>query len=188
MLTDKTNYDILLSVINLYKIFDINNLTDELYEKYFSMMSTSRKEKVLSLRDKDARKRTVAGEMLVRQMLSEDICIEIADNGKPYTKDAYFGISHTENIVVCTVSNSPVGIDIERIKPYNDKLAKRITSKEEYDYINKDAEKLWEIWTLKEAIIKKEGKGIALIKNADTFAVSNKVKYKYEDFIIHIVF
>lgn len=172
----------------MWKLFDINNLTDEQYNKYFSMMSDARKEKVLRLKDVNARKRTVAAEMLVKEMLSEDICIEIADNGKPYTKDAYFSISHTENLVVCVVSQRPIGIDIERIKPYDDRLCKRITNEREYKYINKDAEKLWEIWTLKEAIIKKDGKGISSIKTTDTFAQINKQKYVYEDFIIHIAF
>lgn len=179
---------ILIVVINLWKLFDINNLTDELYNKYFGMMSNSRKEKVLSLKDQNARKRTVAGEMLVKQMISEDICIEIGENGKPYARGIYFSISHTENFVVCAVADAPVGIDIERIKPYSDRLAKRITTKKEYDYINKDAERLWEIWTLKEAIIKKEGKGISAIKQTDTIAKINKAKHKYEDFIIHIVY
>ncbi len=179
---------ILIMVIILWKLFDINNLTDELYDKYFREMSKSRKEKVLSLKDKTARKRTIAGEMLVKQMTSENICIEIAENGKPYADGAYFSISHTENFVVCAVSDGPVGIDIERIKPYNDKLARRITTPEEYEYINKDAEKLYEIWTLKEAIIKKEGKGISAIKNTDALAKINKTKHKFEDFIIHIVY
>lgn len=151
-------------------------------------MSDQRKEKVLALKNKDARKRTVAGEMLVRQMLSDDISVETAENGKPYTKDAYFSISHTENLVVCVVSDAPVGIDIERIKPYDDRLCRRITNEEEYRYINKDALKLWEIWTLKEAIIKKEGKGILSVKQTDAFAQINKEKHLYEDFIIHIVY
>ena len=182
-------------VIDLYRIYDINNLTDSLYDHYFSMMSNSRKEKVESLKDKEARKRTVAGEMLAKQMLSEksgkreeDIVIEIGENGKPYSDLMHFGISHTENLVVCTVAENRVGIDIEKIRPYSDKLAKRITNDKEYEYINKSAEKLIEIWTLKEAIIKRDGKGIASIKSTDTLAETNKQKYVYEDFIIHLVF
>jgi 4'-phosphopantetheinyl transferase len=175
-------------VIDLYKIFNIENLTDDMYNKYFSMMSKSRKEKVLSLKDEASRKRTVAGEMLVKQMLSNDIVIETGDNGKPYTENAYFSISHKEKLVVCTVSDKPIGIDIEKIMPYNDKLARRITNDAEYDYINKNGEKLTEIWTLKEAIIKKDGKGISSIKSTDALSQINKQKYVYEAFLIHIAF
>ena len=172
----------------MWKLIDINNLTKEQYDRYFSMMSNKRKEKVLSLKDETARKRTVAGEMLVRQMLSKDISVEIAENGKPYTENAYFSISHTENLVVCAVSKSPVGIDIEKIKPYDDKFCKRIANEKEYEYINKDAEKMCEIWTLKEAIIKKDGKSILSVKQTDALAQINKEKHLYKDFIIHVVF
>ena len=182
-------------VIDLYRIYDINNLTDSLYDHYFSMMSNSRKEKVESLKDKDSRKRTVAGEMLAKQMLSqesgkreEDIVIEVGENGKPFSNIMHFSISHTENLVVCAVAENKIGIDIEKIKPYDDRLCRRITNDKEYEYINKDAEKFFEIWTLKEAIIKRDGKGIASIKSTDTFTAVNKQKYVYKDFIIHLVF
>ncbi len=188
MLTEKIICDILIKVIDLYKIFNIENLTDEMYNKYFSMMSASRKEKVLSLKDEASRKRTVAGEMLVKQMLSEDVVIEIGDKGKPCTNGAYFSISHTENLVVCAVSDKPIGIDIEKVMPYSDKLAKRITNDAEYNYINKNGEKLTEIWTLKEAIIKRDGKGISAIKSIDALAEKNKISEKIGNFIIHIVF
>ena len=175
-------------MINLWKLFDINNLTEEQYDRYFSMMSNKRKEKVLSLKVETARKRTVAGEMLVRQMLSEDIYVEIAENGKPCTKDAYFSISHTENLVVCAVSDKPVGIDIEKIMPYDDRFCRRIANAKEYDYIDKNGEKLTEIWTLKEAVIKKDGKSILSVKQTDALAQINKEKHLYKDFIIHIAF
>ena len=175
-------------MINLWKLFDINNLSDEEYNRYFSMMSSSRKEKVLSLKNTTARKRTVAGEMLVKQMLSDDVVIEIADNGKPYTDNACFSISHTENLVVCAISDTPIGIDIERSKPYDDRLCRRITNENEYKYISGNAEKLWEIWTLKEAIIKRDGKGISAIKSIDALAEKNKIIEKIGDFILHIVY
>ena len=182
-------------VIDLYRIYDINNLTDSLYDRYFSMMSKSRKEKVEAVKDKDSRKRTVAGEMLAKQMLSEqsgkreeDIVIEVGENGKPFSNIMHFSISHTENLVVCAVAENRIGVDIEKIRPYNDKLARRITNDKEYEYINQDAKKFIEIWTLKEAIIKKDGKGICAIKTTDALSQINKQKYVYKDFIIHLVF
>lgn len=182
-------------VIDLYRIYDINNLTDSLYDRYFSMMSKSRKEKVEAVKDKDSRKRTVAGEMLAKQMLSEqsgkreeDIVIEVGENGKPFSNIMHFSISHTENLVVCAVAENRIGVDIEKIRPYNDKLARRITNDKEYEYINQDAKKFIEIWTLKEAIIKREGKGISMLKSTDALATVNKQKYVYKDFIIHLVF
>ena len=39
-----------------------------------------------------------------------------------------------------------------------------------------------------EAIIKRDGKGISMLKSTDALATVNKQKYVYKDFIIHLVF
>ena len=54
------------------------------YDKWFALMDEEKQKKVNRYRFNDDKKRTVAGEMLVKQALSDDIVIEIGDNGKPY--------------------------------------------------------------------------------------------------------
>ena len=60
------------------------------------------------------------------------------------------------------MSDEPVGIDIELIKPVNIKIAERFFAPDETAYI-KDGEqeqRFYEVWTKKESHIKWEGKGL----------------------------
>ena len=100
--------------------FNINDLTDELYEKYFSLMSRERQEYTSSLLKESDRKRTVAGEMLARRLLAEicesteeGIVLRKDKNGKPYAVglNVNFSISHSGDIAVWAVDTKPIGID-----------------------------------------------------------------------------
>ncbi len=86
--------------------------------------------------------------------------------GKPYIKgeDVFFSISHSGSYVVCCVSDSEVGCDIEKIKEYNPKVAKRFFTEAEVQLIEKSDDKdslFVRLWTLKESILKKHGTGIS---------------------------
>lgn len=91
------------------------------------------------------------------------------ESGKPYLKDKnlYFSLSHSNGIVALTVSKEEVGLDIELIKPVKDALAKRIMTTEEYNIYNsldknKKITYFYEVWTSKEAYVKKIGTSITL--------------------------
>lgn len=91
------------------------------------------------------------------------------ESGKPYLKDKnlYFSLSHSNGIVALTVSKEEVGLDIELIKPVKDALAKRIMTTEEYNIYNsldknKKVTYFYEVWTSKEAYVKKIGTSITL--------------------------
>ncbi|MBR6568286.1 MAG: 4'-phosphopantetheinyl transferase superfamily protein [Clostridia bacterium] len=88
------------------------------------------------------------------------------ENGKPYLKneDIFFSISHSGKYVLCCVSDSEIGCDIEEIRDYNPKVGKRFFTSEEYELLsNKETEDInfAKLWTLKESILKKEGTGIS---------------------------
>lgn len=91
------------------------------------------------------------------------------ESGKPYLKDKslYFSLSHSNGIVAVTISKEEVGLDIELIKPVKDTLAKRIMTSEEYNIYNtldknKKNTYFYEVWTSKEAYVKKLGTSITL--------------------------
>ena len=91
------------------------------------------------------------------------------ESGKPYLKDdnLYFSLSHSNGIVALTVSKEEIGLDIELIKPVKDSVAKRIMNDREYNiYSSLDKNKkiiyFYEVWTSKEAYVKKLGTTISL--------------------------
>lgn len=91
------------------------------------------------------------------------------ESGKPYLKDdnLYFSLSHSNGIVALTVSKEEIGLDIELIKPVKDSVAKRIMNDREYNIYssldkNKKITYFYEVWTSKEAYVKKLGTTISL--------------------------
>ena len=124
--------------------YDIRDLTDNEYNKWYSLMSEDKQCRVDRFRFVDDKKRTVAGEMLARKAIAEwcsvapeDIVFGIKEHGKPYAKNLSieFNISHSSDMVVCAVDDKPVGIDIEQIRPIDLTVAKRICTDEELLYL-----------------------------------------------------
>lgn len=169
-------------------------------------MSEEKQERVKRFRSEDDRKRTVAGEMLARKAVAkqcnvseESIVFVKNENGKPFAEnlDVNFNISHSEAMVVCAVDDKPIGIDIEKIRPVNLKIAKRVYTRDEIFYLtdgkdfseNYDGatlERFFELWTAKEAYLKYLGCGI--VDNFNTLFVDRENVYteKYENYIISI--
>jgi len=102
------------------------------------------------------------------------------EKGKPYLKlnnDIYFNISHSGECLVIALSDSEIGIDIERVRDVNFDIAKRFFCKEEYEYISDDKEKFFNVWTMKESCVKYTGRGIA--DNFLNFSVVNTSTLRY---------
>jgi 4'-phosphopantetheinyl transferase len=132
--------------------------------------------------------RSLMGELMVRtilgrrlQVAGNSLVIDYSDKGKPHLKHhpgIHFNISHSGQWVVCAISAQPVGIDVEVIRPYKLKIAKRFFSPEEYgNLMNKDENErigyFFELWTLKESYLKALGKGLTLALNSFTVSGSD---------------
>ncbi len=178
--------------------YDIRELTDAEYNKWYSLMSDDKQQRVDRFRFVDDKKRTVAGEMLARKAIAEwcgvtyeSITFGTKEHGKPYAKDlgVEFNISHSGDMVVCAVDDKPVGIDIEQIRPIDLTVAKRICTDEELLYLfgrtpteqdfayTTDTETLthfFELWTAKEAYSKCKGCGISNLDNIQFNLINNK--------------
>lgn len=156
--------------------YNIQKLSSQEYDKWYELMDAEKKARVDKFRFVEDKKRTVVGEMLARtaiakwcQVPAESVVFGKNNYGKPFAKDlaVEFNVSHSGDMVVCAVSDRPVGIDVEQIRPMRDSVAKRICSQEELDYWSDtsadEAERLnrfFEIWTAKEAYCKCIGTGI----------------------------
>ena len=193
-----------------YFIYNIENLTDSEYEKWFSFMTEEKQERVSRYKDTGRRKCSVAGEKLVKEYIGktlnispEALVILTEKNGKPYIENCpiHFNISHCENTLVYAFSDEEIGIDIEKIRAISLSVAKRFFSEEEQKYIfgfiptKEDIksfddiityEKFYRIYTLKEAICKKSGIGIKGLKTAEALPFIDH-SFKENKFIISIV-
>lgn len=86
----------------------------------------------------------------------------------------HFNVSHSGKWAVCAVSDSPVGIDIQEIKPVNFSIANRFFSASENEMlINAQGaarqELFYKLWVLKESYVKMLGKGLSM--RLDSFSI-----------------
>ena len=90
--------------------------------------------------------------------------------GKPFLigSDIRFNISHSEERVMCSVSDSDVGCDVEMVRDAGLEIAKRYFYGTEYDSIAAEADPekasvlFCRLWTLKESFMKAVGLGMSL--------------------------
>ncbi len=112
--------------------------------------------------------------------------------GKPYFEnypDFHFNISNSYDLQIIGVSDAPIGVDIEKLRPINQNAAKRFCE-DEYEYILKQNSDyaFIEIWTKKEAYLKLLGTGIAGgLDSFNIFDLKEPLKtFKKDEYIISI--
>jgi phosphopantetheinyl transferase len=91
-----------------------------------------------------------------------------AETGKPFLVDrsAWISLSHTKTGVAAAVSDKPIGIDLQTVVSYKERLARRACSESELQLLasltdSARDECFTRIWTAKEAMAKAQGDGMA---------------------------
>ncbi|QOG04688.1 4'-phosphopantetheinyl transferase superfamily protein [Flavobacterium sp. MDT1-60] len=115
---------------------------------------------------------SILGRILLFRSIKEVFNIELNkknilynEYGKPYfkTNPIHFSISHSEEIVVCTITvDSEIGIDIEKIIPINIyNFESQMPPNEWLKIISSETPQVafYDYWTKKEAIVKAYGYG-----------------------------
>ncbi|MDO4344730.1 MAG: 4'-phosphopantetheinyl transferase superfamily protein [Eubacteriales bacterium] len=96
--------------------------------------------------------------------------IERDENGKPFFPEEpkiQFNYSHCRRGILCGISSGSIGADIETIRPYQERLARKVCHCREWELLEKEkaegknpAETLTKIWVIKEAYLKYTGEGL----------------------------
>jgi len=112
-------------------------------------------------------------------------------NGKWTSSEACFSISHSSNIVAVVVARNAVGIDIEEInlERFNALPPEKILTTEELANIQVCASKLNSLWTVKEALFKKnDGKNFlpCKISSLDKKYLTKIVIVNNEEFFLTV--
>lgn len=164
----------------IYFFNDYDNFSAEIFLKF---LPKNRQEKFNRLKRKIDRENCVVAYLLLRFALKENEIenfeIVIGENGKPFLKsgEMFFNISHCAEGAAVVIDTVPVGIDVQEIGGFNEKVAKRFFDENENKKINASpdkAETFTRIWTLKESAIKCEGKSLA---NLDEFSFGNYERF-----------
>lgn len=186
-----------------YEVFNINNFSETDYNRFFSLMADSKKEKTEKYRFSADKKLSVAGDMLARKMISEkcrisqeEILFSVHNNGKPYVLncDIHFSISHSGSLAVCAISDKPIGADIEFMAENDFSAAEIFATDKEKAYIFDESisdterkERFYSVWTYKESYSKMLGAGLKMdFKNIDYFEKKNFIHKIFDSYCLTI--
>jgi len=149
----------------------------EQIERWLPLVPADRAERVARFRHWEDAWRSLAGDILVRQVLQVKFGVAAERNihrrdanGKPGLcgGEVQYNVSHSGKWVVAAFhSSEPVGIDIERIGKADLQLAKSMFARSEYDALrSKPLDErdrcFYAIWTAKESYIKADGRGLSI--------------------------
>ena len=164
-------------------LFHKNELEQVPYTE--EMLSLDRREKLRKLKREDARQLGRCAELLLIYALRmEEPSLAIPLNvqkdarEKPCLADSkwHFNLSHARDFAICSISDSPVGVDIESFKVRDILYPDKILHPEEAKllaYISNPNEKkkyFYECWVAKESYLK--NLGVGLIVRPSEFMVS----------------
>lgn len=99
------------------------------------------------------------------------------ESGKPYLKDypqLYFNLSHSGEYVCCALSDTPVGVDVQKMTDVREGIAERFFTHQENLMLNascgsKKDELFFRMWSIKESYMKLTGKGMG--QGLDSFEI-----------------
>ena len=173
-------------------LFSIENLKEDDLKSILSELPNEIKEKIKAKRLLKSKLLTAFSYKVLFDFCKEKLGfipkVKIKSGGKPYFENGgiHFSISHSKNIAVCAISQSEVGIDIERLDKERDylSLAERYFTKKEYEKIRESEnikEAFIKYWTAKEAYIKYTGEGFKRGMNYFEADFENNPHFKGEN-------
>ena len=180
-------------------ILNANNLSTDL--SLYDNIDKNRLEKIKKSSNVLFKKEQLGANLLLNDILEnyffmDTTKIEYIYNefGKPYIKDSnlYFSLSHSNGVIALAVSKDELGIDIELIKDVKDNLALKVMNEAEYNIYkglskNDKISYFYEVWTSKEAYVKKLGTALTLNPsniNIDTDVILKNINISNSQYMI----
>lgn len=156
-------------MVKLY-VADISKLPDPLsVPKVLQTLPLDRQKRIHNMKQEKSRKQSMGVGLLLQKVLAlyhmHDFQVFVGERGKPMVEGLEFSLSHSGNMVVCAVSEEPVGCDVEEIRKAPKGVAERYFSEGEQAYLSQlsgdeyDRE-FFRLWTMKESYVKMTGEGL----------------------------
>ncbi len=157
-----------------YCVLNIRQPKEDDLRFWFFQMGRQEQERITQFRREDDRLRSLCGNHLAREMLStrlscrpEELQFLRSPGGKPYLEGTplHFNLTHSGDFAACVIDHSPVGIDLEVLRPIRPELCKKVCNSAELEFLYRsgtfDSIRFLQIWTAKEALLKLSGCGIS---------------------------
>lgn len=170
---------------------DEGEYSSEFMDILLQYLPDAGRERVRNRLNNTSKLQTVAGELLARFSVGQylgkadqEIKLVFGDKGKPYIenlKNVHYNISHSGHYVVCAVAPYEIGIDVERVRKVNLRIAERFFSEPEINDLMSCNEEdrmhyFITLWTIKESYLKAIGRGLTQHLNSFTI-IKNGASY-----------
>ena len=161
-----------MNKVNLYFV-DVRNLKEPNLDSF--NLTKEQKQIVNNLKIETAKIEKAVSFLLKRKFIGE---YSLNEFGKPISRDKEFNVSHSKCYVAIAISDKPVGLDIEYLRPHKEALKKMITSEKEEQAIE-SIEDFFKVWTSKESLVKCVGTGFKEdLKSIPALPFNGIKKYK----------
>ena len=163
-----------MSVIDVFYTHFDAPLTTDTWDTYFQKLPQGIQTQVMRFKRWQDRHSSLLGKILLLEALKQygypSDCLNnlsYSPYNRPFLDDSIdFNISHSGGYVMCAVNKEGrVGIDIERMKPLNFAEFRSYMTTEEWNTMQEVPDQLeyfYELWTVKESVIKGEGRGLSI--------------------------
>lgn len=158
-------------------------LTAEEAETMMALLPPERRERLLRQRE-DRRQEPLCAYFLLCRALRELYGwrelpeIALTDRGKPCFPghpEVHFNLSHTAGAVLVGLSEEPLGVDIEHIRPVSQRAMRRLADVD-------TREDFFRSWVRREARAKRSGDGVGTMMRGETPLRYGEVYYEIETF------
>ena len=159
-------------------------LTEQETERILRILPPNRRERLMKLQQEEKRREPLCAYLILCLALWELYqwkgFPEMAENamGKPYFPEhpaVHFNISHTTGAVLVGVSDQPIGVDIEKIRPVSQRAMRRLA-----DVSTERA--FFQNWVRREARTKRSGNGIGTMMRSETPLQQGEFYYELDTF------
>ena len=160
-------------------ILDIGRREGDLFARGYSLLGEAERDRLSCFRNPEDALRMTCGRLLLRWHLAsligpEDASaagLDYSHHGRPSLRgypDLDFNLSHSGPWVACAVSRrGRIGIDVETARDPSGQVADRFFSVHEKAWLgsmlaDQVEERFTQLWTLKEALVKADGRGLSI--------------------------
>jgi len=190
-----------MKIIEIIYLRNDKLIPDDLWLRYLDLIPKNQHSKITKFYNWKDRQACLIGKLLLKGVIEKHTkknCIsnvKYTKYQKPYLdEELSFNISHSGEYVVFayTLTNDPIGIDIEKIDP--------IMKIENFHNVLTDIEKrniyksekpvnaFYDLWTIKEAVSKADGRGLNIplkeIKINENHIITNTNEWYYKNILI----
>lgn len=158
-------------MVKLY-VADISNLPDPMSNlELLYKLPLNRQQRIHNMKQEKSRTQSMGVGLLLQKVLAlyhmQDSQVYVSEHGKPMIDGLEFSLAHSGNLVICAISDKPVGCDVEKIREAPKGVAERCFSDSELVYLSGFSGEEYDraffrLWTMKESYVKMTGEGLGV--------------------------